>query len=235
MCNVSRRQMLRLSGSVLLSIAASGSLVRSALAGESGAVSWDRFLELCHELASVQANPDWDQAAYTQDVQGLVRRLRLDDPRITEFVASYQDKAEDFPEIRSMYYKQDFMVSMLEFEAGEVIPLHDHPDMTGVVFCTEGHIEIDHFDKLVETADNGNPLLQRGPSIIMTAGDTAALTADKNNIHTLRAKQFTRMIDVFTPPYDQNRVNRSRYYTLDDAATDSRPEVFEAEESRNRP
>ena len=235
MSNISRRRMLRLSGGVLLSIAASGSLVRTALAGESEAVSWERFLELCHELARLQENPEWDQARYTQDVQGLVRRLRLDDPKIAEFIANYHDKTEDFPEIRTMYYKQDFMVAMLEFEEGEVIPLHDHPDMTGVIFCTGGQTEIDHFDRLADAAPNGNPLLQKGPSIVMTAGNTAALTANRNNIHGLRATRFTRMIDVFTPPYDQDRVERSRYYTLDDSALGGEPGVFEAEESRNRP
>ena len=67
--------------------------------------------------------------------------------------SSYENYNEAFPEIRGMHYEERFMVSMLEFEAGEDIPLHDHPDMTGVIYCTAGSVAVEHFDKLEETAD----------------------------------------------------------------------------------
>ena len=233
MSRITRRAAIAMSGKALLALAASGALTRAVLAKESESVSWERFLELCHELSKSQFADSWDQDAYTTDVQRLVGRLRLDDQKIVEYIERYKDLNVDFPEIRSMYYESQFMVSMLEFEPGEEIPLHDHPDMTGVVCCTTGRVAVDHYDRLKETAGNGNPLLRFERHLDMTAGDTAALTVDKGNIHTLKASKFTRMIDLFTPPYDRDRVTRARYYAMDSSPYLGRNGIFEAKASVN--
>ncbi len=231
MGRITRRAAIAMSGNALLALAAYGSLTRTVLAKESESVSWERFLELCHELSKTQFADRWDQDRYTADTQRLVRRLRLDDQKIVEYIERYKDLNTDFPEIRSMHYESQFMVSMLEFEPGEEIPLHDHPDMTGVAYCTTGRVVVDHYDRLKETAGNGNPLLRFARHLDMTAGDTAALTVDKGNIHTLKASRFTRMIDLFTPPYDRDRVTRARYYAKDSSPYLGRNGIFEAETS----
>lgn len=231
MTNASRRTVIAMSGRMLLALAASGPVARTVLAGESESVSWERFLELCHELSKSQFAQDWNQDSYTREVEGLLRRLKLDDRKIVEYIDRYQNMNLDFPEIRDMYHERQFMVSLLDFEPGEEIPLHDHPDMTGVVYCTTGRIVVDHYDKLRETAENGNPLLRFERHLEMTAGDTATLTATRGNIHMLNALLFTRMIDVFTPPYDHDRVRRSRYYDMDSTPYLGRDGVFEAEAS----
>lgn len=231
MTNTSRRTVIAMSGKTLLALAASGPIARAVLAGETESVSWERFLELCHELSKSQFVPSWNQDTYTREVEGLVRRLKLDDSKIVEYIDRYQNMNLHFPEIRRMYYERQFQVSLLDFELGEKIPLHDHPDMTGVVYCTTGRIGVDHYDKLTETAENGNPLLRLERRLDMTAGDTATLTATRGNIHALNALRFTRMIDVFTPPYDRDRVRRSRYYDMDSSPYLGRDGVFEAEAS----
>jgi len=231
MADISRRTVIAMSGKMLLALAASGPIARAVLAGESESVSWERFLELCHELSKSQFGPNWNQGTYTREVERLVRRLKLDDRKIVEYIDRYQNLNQDFPEIRRMYYERQFQVSLLDFEPGEEIPLHDHPDMTGVVYCTTGRIVVDHYDKLQETAENGNPLLRFERHLEMAAGDTATLTATRGNIHMLSALQFTRMIDVFTPPYDRDRVRRSRYYDMDSTPYLGRDGVFEAEAS----
>ena len=231
MGRITRRTAIALSGKALLALAASGPLTRAVLAKETESVSWERFLELCHELSKSQFADSWDQETYTADIQRLVRRLRLDDQKIVEYIERYRDLNGDFPEIRSMHYESQFMVSMLDFEPGEEIPLHDHPDMTGVAYCTTGRVAVDHYGRLKETAKNGNPLLRFERHLDMTAGDTAALTVDKGNIHTLRASKFTRMIDLFTPPYDRDRVTRARYYAKDSSPYLGRNGIFEAEAS----
>ncbi len=234
MTNITRRSALKMTGSTLLLLAAAGPLTRNAWAKETESVSWERFLALCHELSKVQQNNDWNQTAYTARVRKLVAKLKLDDSKIVEYVRKYENLNFDFPEIRTMHYESQFMVSMLDFEAGEDIPLHDHPDMTGVIFCTKGNVDVDHYDRLDETSASGNPLLQTERSLTMTAGDTAALTATVGNIHELRASEFTRMIDVFTPPYTKERVQRARYFVRDDSEYEGRFGIFEAEESVER-
>ena len=231
MTNITRREAITMSGKALLALAASGPLTRAVLADESESVSWERFLELCHELSASQFAEDWNQETYTADVQRLVTRLRLDDQKIVEYIDRYKNLNLDFPEIRTMYYEEQFMASMLDFEPGEDIPLHDHPDMTGVIYCTKGRTEVQHYDKLDEVSGSDNPLLRIERDVVLAAGSTAALTADKGNIHTLKATEFTRMIDVFTPPYDRDRVQRARYYEIDSSPYEGRDGVYEAETS----
>ncbi len=221
-----------MSGQALLALAASGLHTRTVSANEPESVGWERFLELCHELSKSQYSESWDQDAYTTEIQRLIRRLRLDDRKIVDYIKRYRNANPDFPEIRSMYRERQYMVSLLDFEPGEEIPLHDHPDMTGVVFCTTGRITIDHYDRLKETAEDGNPLLRFERHLEMTTGDTAALTVDRGNIHSLKAQEFTRMIDVFTPPYDPDRISRARYYAIESSPYQGRDGIFEARASK---
>lgn len=231
MSAISRRAAITMSGQTLLAFAACGLHTRTVLANELESVGWERFLELCHELSKSQFSEVWDQDAYTSEIQRVTRRLRLDDPKIVEYIERYRNANPDFPEIRSMYRERQFMVSLLDFEPGEEIPPHDHPDMTGVVFCTTGRVTVDHYDRLKETAASGNPLLRFERHLEMTTGDSAALTVDRGNIHKLKAQEFTRLIDVFTPPYDPDRVARSRYYAIDPSPYLGRKGIFEAQAS----
>ncbi|MCV6626483.1 MAG: hypothetical protein OIF38_10310, partial [Cellvibrionaceae bacterium] len=128
-----------------------------------------------------------------------------------------------------MHYEQRFMVSMLEFEPGEEIGLHDHPEMTGVTFCTQGRLQVEHYDLLEQRADSGASLLRQQQKMLMGQGDSGILTADRGNIHTLKAEQFTRLIDVFTPPYNRDRTRRSKYYRKAHTPYQNRAGIFEAE------
>ncbi len=234
MSQISRRTFFQLSGGSLLAFGAFP-FWRPILAFEDESVGWVQFLELCKDLSAVQFEEDWDQGTYTQEIESLMARLDLDDEQLVRFGESYQNYSKSFPEIRRMHYETQFMVSLVEFEAGEVIPLHDHPDMTGVILCAEGRVQVDHYDKLPDMSDQDRPLLKEERSLEMKQGSTAALTVDQGNIHTLHALEFTRMIDVFTPPYNSDRIRRSRYYTIESEPYQDKPGVFEAVATRHMP
>ena len=230
MTDITRRSALKLSGQAFLAVAAATPVAAiGALKKPTEAVSWERFLELCHHLSEVQFSENWNQQNYCRQVQQLLKKLRVDDPQVNAIIQRYRNFRHDFPEIRNMHYEQRFMVSMLEFEPGEEIGLHDHPDMTGVTFCTEGRLHVEHFDLLPQRADSGAALLRQQQKLVMGRGDSAILTVDRGNIHTLQAEKFTRLIDVFTPPYNRDRSRRSKYYRKADAPYQNREGVFEAE------
>ena len=233
MPNITRRKVIQLSGG---SLAVAATLpYASILAQENENLGWDDFLKLCEELADAQFDEDWQQSqdTYTKKMAKLLNRLNINDTKIVAFIENYNNYNTNFPEIRTIHRKSEFQVSLIEFEADEVIPLHDHPDMTGVIICTHGEIEVTHYDKLNERSEQDLPLLQKERQLTMTLGDTASLTVNRGNIHELHAKEFTRMIDVFTPPYNRDRSTRSRYYWIGENAYDSRENVFEATVSRS--
>ena len=71
MGRITRRTAIALSGKAVLALAASGPLTRAVLAKETESVSWERFLELCHEMSKSQFADSWDQETYTADIQRL--------------------------------------------------------------------------------------------------------------------------------------------------------------------
>ncbi|MXW07562.1 MAG: hypothetical protein F4Z87_05480, partial [Gammaproteobacteria bacterium] len=83
-----------------------------------------------------------------------------------------------------------------------------------------------------DTSAKDLPLLKKERNLTMTPGMTATLTVSRGNIHELHAKHFTRMIDVFTPPYNRDRSSRARYYWIGEDTYDGRTDTFEAEVTR---
>lgn len=234
MPSITRRTVLQLSGSSL-AVAATLPYMAMFAQQDKEKLGWNEFLEICDELASAQFDENWtqNQDDYTSKVEKLLVRLNLDDDKVRKFIDSYNNYNAHFPEIRTIHQKTEFQVSLLEFEENEKIPLHDHPDMTGVIICTHGEIAVNHYDKLPDTSDQNLPLLQKERQLTMTPGTTATLTVSRGNIHELHAKEFTRMIDVFTPPYNRDRSNRSRYYWIGKTTYQDRDGVFEAEVTRS--
>lgn len=233
MPRITRRKVIQLSGGTLAFAATLP--YASILAENEEILGWDAFLKTCENLSGAQFGEDWteNQDDYTKKIEALLVRLNLEDDKIAKFIESYNNYNTHFPEIRTIHRKTEFQVSLLEFEAGEKIPLHDHPDMTGVVICTHGEIEVTHYDKLADTSEKDLPLLKKERHLTMTPGVTATLTVNRGNIHELYAKDFTRMIDVFTPPYNRDRSSRSRYYWIGEEIYNGRTDTFEAEITRS--
>ncbi len=190
--------------------------------GPSAPVDWDTFLTDLETLARTQFSDDWDQESYVEEVKALMRLLDLEDDQLTALYADYVNANRDFPELLTVHDGGFFEVATLQFEPGEHIPLHNHPDMTGVIFCLSGRIDIEAFDLLDETSDDGNLLLRRVEEVSLVPGAFATLTASRGNIHALTAREFTELLDVFTPPYDDARIARYRWY-------DRAPETYDGD------
>ena len=175
-------------------------------------LEWSHFLEQVEAIAELQFGDAWDMETYVTDAAKLMQALNLDDPVVVGAFADYANQVIDFPEIAPVYSGPLFEVVTLEFEPGEEIGLHDHPDMTGVILCVTGSVEIDNFDQVEPSQNENQFLLKRSAKQTLYPGDVATLTATRGNIHSLRATEFTQLLDVFTPPYNDDRSERSRWF-----------------------
>ena len=88
----------------------------------------------------------------------LMRRLDLGDPDVTGFYDDYVNAKGLFPEISSVHHGGHFAVATLEFDKGDRIRLHNHPDMTGVILCVSGAVEVEAYDLLDHKSDQGNEI-----------------------------------------------------------------------------
>lgn len=233
MSNVTRRTMIRLGGQGFFAVVATLPLLGCAPTGKRSSPvvevrSWERFIEQVAKLAERQVDPAWDQVAYTAQVQAMLSELDLTDRHLKDAVARYRNAHRNFPEINPLHREQNFMVSLLEFEPGERIELHDHPDMTGCILCSEGEINVQNYTLDKRVSERGRPLLRAASALTMTPGTTGSLTATTANIHALQAVTFTRLIDVFTPPYNAERTQRSRWYVREPKPYPLAPDCYEA-------
>ena len=233
MSNITRRDMVALSAHGFFALVAILPLLGCMPTGKRAARpaerrNWEQFLEQVRRLAEEQFAPPWDQTSYTQRVLVLLRELDLSDQHLREVVSRYRNTQQNFPEINALHEEPSFMVSLLEFEPGEKIELHDHPDMTGCILCSEGEIQVQNYTLGKRTSERGRPLLQPVSDLTMTPGSTSALSATVANIHALQAVRFTRLIDVFTPPYNDDRSRRARWYEREVQPYQQMPGWYEA-------
>lgn len=192
-----------------------------------GGLDWESFIQRVAELAQRQFSADWSQEAHVQEVTALMRMLNLKDDAFDRLYEGYTKATGSFPQIKAVHAQQEFKVVTVEFKPGDAIPLHNHPDMTGVIFCLAGTVQIEAFDLLTEASPSGKLKIKRCADQLLKPGEFSTLTAARGNIHALQATEHTELLDIFTPPYDPERFTRYRVYQRSEAPIED-GDVYEA-------
>jgi cysteamine dioxygenase len=198
-----------------------------------GAMHWEAFLEAVAKEAGKQHLDAWNQDAYVAKIAGLATRLHLDDPVLTAALAQLDVRLKQ-GDVDFQYLEErvDFALCLVQFDVDERIRPHDHPGMTGMILCASGEIETANFDP-VELPDfephAGHQLLKLASQATLKKNDISTLTAKARNIHTLKARKATQLVDIFTPPYNEERSEQSRWYELAPEPIKGHKDIFEAE------
>jgi hypothetical protein len=200
---------------------------------EDGKIHWEAFLESVSKEAAKQHLDLWNQDEYVKSIAAIAGRLHMEDPilkhGLEQIGARLKNGNIDFQYLED---RVDFSLCLVQFDVGEIIRPHDHPGMTGMILCASGEIETANYDPVPPAAE-GDPdparcLLRRVGQQVLKKNDVSTLTAKTRNIHTLKATAVTQLVDIFTPPYNEERIEKSRWYALapDPQADDA--DVFEA-------
>ncbi len=217
MPEVRRRAVIALGARSFLALTAVlpflGCAARTSLIAQQP-LDWQHFIDQLTALAAAQDAPAWDQSAYLEQVRTLLLRCDVADAHVQDVITRYRNAHRNFPEISDLHRTIQVQVCMLEFEAGERIALHDHPDMTGCIRCVSGRVVVRNFTELGRGASADHVRLRHDATLTMIPGTTGTLTSTTGNLHDLEAQEFTRLIDVFTPPYNDDRSRRSRWFQL---------------------
>lgn len=180
-------------------------------------IHWEAFLEAITKEAAKQHLDQWNEPGYVAKVAALAGRLDLKDGRL----AKAFEKAKggigngriDFDHLEK---NEDFQVSFLQFEKGEKIHYHDHPEMTGVLLCATGDIDVWNYDELDAAPEPEHILLRETSQERLIKSQVSTLTSKERNIHRLEARELTQLVDIFTPPYNKDRSKRSRWFDVDE-------------------
>ena len=205
-------------------------------------LNWDAFLERLSQLAKTQHDLPWNQKQYTKQVKQVLLQCNFPEfENVKTIFDNYEDKRENWFESETLHHEVDFQVSLFQFEKGEYIPHHDHPNMTGVLNVLSGNLLARNFDfaeELDETREvtykNGHKaklqkcVIKEVQNEILKAKDIAILTADEGNIHSIMPNEFTQMVDVFTPAYQED--TKANWYTVNEEGFyQGQKNMFEAE------
>jgi hypothetical protein len=202
---------------------------------EDGKLHWEAFLEAVSKEAGKQHLDAWSQDAYVEKIAGLAGQLHMEDPVLTKALAQITTRLKN-GKIDFKYLEQrvDFSLCLVQFDEGEIIRPHDHPGMTGMILCGSGEIETSNFDpvELPDTqASEGHIFLKKVGTAVLKKNDISTLTAKARNIHTLKARKVTQLVDIFTPPYNKESADNSRWFELSPDAVSGKKDVFEAKVS----
>lgn len=189
-------------------------------------MEWDAFIESVSKFAGRRVADDWSEEKYVKRVAGMARRLNIENPKLQQAFEGYVNKNPAWPEFEALHKEEQFEVALVEFEKGERIAHHDHPQINGVICCASGDIAIQNYDFLPAT-DSRPMLLKKIADMRCKAGAVSTLTAQTRNIHALEANAFTQLVDVFSPPYNTERSRATRWFKLDDEIYQGIPGVYE--------
>ena len=183
---------------------------------EMQTINWDAFLEAVEKEATRQHLDDWDESAYVTKAAELCSRLNLKDEYLLEaFKKAHRGLGNKRVDFEPLEKQRNFHVTLLQFEEEEEISHHDHPEMTGVILCASGEIETWNYDLLGEKPDHKHVLLKETNHEILKKTSVSSLTSKARNIHRLKAKKLTQLVDIFAPPYNRDRIQKSSWYEVD--------------------
>lgn len=196
---------------------------------EDGSINWDAFLSAVDKVAKTQHLDSWNEHAYLKQVVSLSQRLNLKDPELLKgFEKCKRGLGNGRVDFEDLEKNRDFAVCLLQFEQGEFIAPHDHPGMTGVIQCATGEISVQNFDMMGVRPGHDTFLLRKSSDTVMSKGQVSSLTSKERNIHTLKAKQLTQLIDIFAPPYDPQRAAKSSWFSIDTDQFEGKENIYEA-------
>ena len=210
-------------------------------------LNWDAFLERLTRLARTQHQLPWDQKQYTEQVRQLLLQCNFPEfANVKQEFEAYENRRPNWFESANLHYEVDFQISLFQFEKGEYIPHHDHPDMTGVLHVISGNLLTKNYT-IEEQLESTREVVKDGQTTLMKtctlreygnetvkAGDVSVLTSHEGNIHSIMPNEFTQMVDVFTPAYTHD--THANWYTVnEDGFYQGRENVYEAEYSNTMP
>lgn len=219
-----------------LSAAATKANANKGRPAKDGAMNWDAFLTSVAEESAKQHLDHWNQEDYLKKISALALRLNREDPLLQKGFAQIKTRLEkgnvDFEYLEK---RLDFAICLVQFEKNQTISAHDHPGMTGMILCASGKIHTRNYDLVSETsialADGKSEtrcVLKQSAEQTLLPNQITTLTSQARNIHNLKAEEITQLIDIFTPPYNDQRAKDSRWFNIDPAAQPGTKDLFDA-------
>ncbi len=215
----------------------------NGFSGTKPSLNWEAFLEEISKLAKTQHTKNWNQSEYIKAVQMVL--LQCNFPEFDNFkkaTANYKDVRKNWFEHELLHKEIDFQISLLQFEKGEYISHHDHPSMCGVIKMVTGNALVKNYSihellEKEETKTYGDKsfvlkscLIKKENEEILLPNKISSLTESEGNIHSLMPNEFTQLVDIFTPSYNEKSDKETKWFTVNETEPfDGMNNIYEAQ------
>jgi cysteamine dioxygenase len=136
----------------------------------------------------------------------MIRRSWDFPPYVKDAPAAFMD----------VYECKQFSITIFMLKANKSMPLHNHPDMFGLMKILKGSLLINSYNKLDTTHRRKPPYPTHLTTTVVAtpSSDPCYLQPDIDNIHELQAQSdHVAFLDILAPPYDPNEGRDCTYYT----------------------
>ncbi len=172
------------------------------------ALSWDEFLTGMQALVQQHKNHSMSLADVSEHGLKIMQQLDVDSDSFIQAIAHSYESGNRFWLWQRLVKERGLNGGVLHVERQQAIPLHDHPQATGMLRMLSGEAEVWQFDRVsTQAATDGSRLatLRLRSHKLLKPGDSAVLTPAKGNIHAIKAKSpQCSMLDFFIPPYSKS-------------------------------
>jgi hypothetical protein len=189
---------------------------------------WNRFVDKLEQFAEVSRSPDWEQLTYANTIATLLGGVQFASRMFAE-APSPASQGRVGPDFKSLKLTTTFEIDLITFDKGDGIQAHDHPNMTAVMTPVDGELQVQNYEiAQPASGEDGSILLRKVASTHLQRRAVSALTAQRGNIHVVRAQTSCHVIDIFTPPYTRDTKIKTRWFDIDPVPVDASGNVYRA-------
>ncbi|OXU25330.1 hypothetical protein TSAR_000433 [Trichomalopsis sarcophagae] len=115
-----------------------------------------------------------------------------------------------------VFENHDIAISVFILKTGVTLPMHDHPEMHGLLKVLSGVVKIDSYtiesesDKVLEQ-DKLISAVKHPPVIVRPSDSACVLTPLVRNLHEITCLEGPcAFLDILSPPYDTNTLGEGK-------------------------
>ncbi|XP_011505252.1 PREDICTED: 2-aminoethanethiol dioxygenase [Ceratosolen solmsi marchali] len=138
----------------------------------------------------------------------LINEINAEDVYVDKKVLDYVNNQSAPMCAIDVFENQDITIAIFILKTGVTLPLHDHPEMHGLLKVISGVVKIDSYsiesyrDK-VSDKNKGIAAVKHSSTIIKHTDPACVLTPFLKNLHEITCLEGpAAFLDVLSPPYD---------------------------------
>ncbi|XP_058803646.1 2-aminoethanethiol dioxygenase [Phymastichus coffea] len=167
-------------------------------------VLWKQALK----MFSGRNNPNYNLCLKNlEKLKSLINDITAEDVHVDKNVFEYI-RIQSAPMcVIDVFENEDITIAIFILKTGVTLPMHDHPEMHGLLKVINGVVKIDSYT--IESPNSTIEINQRIPAtrhpsmIIGTTDPACVLTPDKRNLHEITCIEGpAAFLDILSPPYD---------------------------------